>query len=187
MTDAKIEGFCTQTSVYHPGMDVTKAELASRTNWRRQEKTETVEEWKAKVYEVHNVVFSFRSRKVANSDNDAAGSEQILPLELDEDSEEGFLVAENPSFGSNFSDRQWHSSFISEDISRRNNSFVRSEREWVTMSRKSVDINLTSERRRMSSATTGISAVAATPPSAMKEDLVNGTVSIKDRGAVAVT
>ncbi|GAB4856872.1 hypothetical protein Ancab_014791 [Ancistrocladus abbreviatus] len=144
MIDAKIAGFCTQTSVYCPGMDVTKAELVSRMNWRRYEKTETVREWKAK----------------------------ILPLELDEDSEEGFLVAENPSFGSNFSDRQRHSSFISEDVSRRNNSFVRSEREWVTMSRKSVDINLTSERRRMSSATTGISAVAATPPSATKEEYV---------------
>ncbi|GAB4826584.1 hypothetical protein Ancab_033480 [Ancistrocladus abbreviatus] len=169
MTDAEIAGFYAQTSVYRPGMDVTKAELVSRTNWRRQEKTETVGEWKAKVYEVQNVVFSFRSRKVANSDNDAAGSEQILPLELDEDSEEGFLVAENPSFGSDFSDRRRHSSFIGEDVSRRNSSFVRSEREWVTVSRKSVDINLTSERRRMSSAATGISAVAAAPPPATKE------------------
>ncbi|KAF2304689.1 hypothetical protein GH714_037492 [Hevea brasiliensis] len=126
MSESDIAGFCSQTSVYRPGMDVTKAELVGRTNWRRQEKTESVGEWKAKVYEVHNVVFSFRSRKVAHSENEVAGSEQVLPLELDED-DDGFLVAENPNFGFN-NDRRRHS------------SFVREEREWVTVGRKSVDI-----------------------------------------------
>ncbi|KDP20739.1 hypothetical protein JCGZ_21210 [Jatropha curcas] len=126
MSESDVAGFCSQTSVYRPGMDVTKAELVGRTNWRRQEKTESVGEWKAKVYEVHNVVFSFRSRKVAHGENDVAGSEQVLPLELDED-DDGFLVAENPNFGFN-NDRRRHS------------SFVREEREWVTVGRKSVDI-----------------------------------------------
>ncbi|KAF5729064.1 ankyrin repeat domain-containing protein 13C [Tripterygium wilfordii] len=125
MSESDIAGFCAQTSVYRPGMDVTKAELVSRTNWRRQEKTESVGEWKAKVYEINNVVFSFRSRKVTNSENDVAGSEQVIPLELDED-DDGFLVAENPSFGA--------------PDKRRHSSFVREDREWISVGRKSVDI-----------------------------------------------
>ncbi|KAJ0016789.1 hypothetical protein Pint_09905 [Pistacia integerrima] len=124
MSESDIAGFCAQTSVYRPGMDVTKAELVGRTNWRRQEKTESVGEWKARVYELHNVVFSFRSRKVA--ENDVAGSEQVLPLELDED-DDGFFVAENPSLNFNVE-------------KRRHSSFVREERDWVTVGRKSVDI-----------------------------------------------
>src|SRR5262249_9136826 len=92
MSESDLAGFCSQTSVYRPGMDVTRAELISRTNWRKQEKVETIGEWKSKVYELNNVVFSFRSRKVS-SENDVAGSEQVLPLELDED-DDGFLVAE---------------------------------------------------------------------------------------------
>ncbi|KAK7412670.1 hypothetical protein VNO78_04208 [Psophocarpus tetragonolobus] len=130
MSDSDAAGFCSQSSVYRPGMDVTKAELVGRTNWRRQEKMENVGEWKARVYEVHNVIFSFRSRKVPGVESDVAGSEQVLPLELDED-EDGFLVAENPSFGipaSSNSDKRRHSSFVRED------------REWVPMGRKSVDL-----------------------------------------------
>ncbi|EEF43859.1 ankyrin repeat domain-containing protein 13C [Ricinus communis] len=130
MSESDISGFCAQTSVYRPGMDVTKAELVGRTNWRRQEKTESIGEWKAKVYEVQNVVFSFRSRKVtAHNENDVAGSEQVLPLELDED-DDGFLVAENPNFGFNNSNSD----------RRRHSSFVREGREWVSVGRKSVDI-----------------------------------------------
>ncbi|XVE51103.1 hypothetical protein DITRI_Ditri02bG0011900 [Diplodiscus trichospermus] len=125
MSESDIAGFCSQTSVYRPGMDVTRAELVGRTNWRRQEKTESVGEWKAKVYEVHNVIFSFRSRKVASSENDVAGSEQVLPLELDED-DDGFLVCENPNFA--MPDRRRHSSFVRED------------REWISVGRKSVDV-----------------------------------------------
>ena len=78
-------------------------------------------------HEIHNVVFSVRSRKVAGGDYDVAGSEQVLPLELDEDND-GILVAENPSFG-----------FPSAD-QRRHGSFVREEREWVTVPRKSVEL-----------------------------------------------
>ncbi|XP_014517157.1 ankyrin repeat domain-containing protein 13C-A [Vigna radiata var. radiata] len=132
MSDSDAAGFCSQSSVYRPGMDVTKAELVGRTNWRRQEKMENVGEWKARVYEVHNVVFSFRSRKVAAGESDVAGSEQVLPLELDED-EDGFLVAENPSFGI-------PAACNSNADKRRHSSFVREEREWVPVGRKSVDL-----------------------------------------------
>ncbi|XVF26052.1 hypothetical protein REPUB_Repub13aG0266800 [Reevesia pubescens] len=126
LSESDIAGFCSQTSVYRPGMDVTRAELVGRTNWRRQEKTESVGEWKAKVYEVHNVIFSFRSRKVSSSENDVAGSEQVLPLELDED-DDGFLVCENPNFA------------MPPD-NRRHSSFVREDREWISVGRKSVDV-----------------------------------------------
>ncbi|KAE8728831.1 autophagy-related protein 8C-like isoform X1 [Hibiscus syriacus] len=125
MNESDVAGFCSQTSVYRPGMDVTKAELVGRMNWRRQEKTESVGEWKAKVYELHNVIFSFRSRKVVGSENDVAGNEQVLPLELDED-DDGFLVCENPNFV--MPDRRRHSSFVRED------------REWISVGRKSVDV-----------------------------------------------
>ncbi|CAN7040404.1 unnamed protein product [Brassica oleracea var. botrytis] len=64
ISDGEIAGFCSRTSLYRPGMDVTKAELVEMTNWRRQAKTETVGEWRAKGYEVANVSFSFKSRKV---------------------------------------------------------------------------------------------------------------------------
>ncbi|XP_023645867.1 ankyrin repeat domain-containing protein 13C [Capsella rubella] len=64
ISDKDIAGFCAQSSLYRPGMDVTKAELVKITNWRRQEKIETVGEWKAKAYDVENVSFSFKSRKV---------------------------------------------------------------------------------------------------------------------------
>ncbi|KAM7491588.1 hypothetical protein LguiA_034509 [Lonicera macranthoides] len=38
LTEFDFTGFCAQTSVYRPGMDVTKVELIGRTNWSRQEK-----------------------------------------------------------------------------------------------------------------------------------------------------
>ncbi|KAL6538604.1 hypothetical protein OROGR_012592 [Orobanche gracilis] len=130
LSDTDITAFCNQTSVYRPGIDVTKAELVSRTNWRRQEKTETAGEWKARVYEMHNVIFTFRSRKVNSPENkdDPYSPNCILPLEIDEESDESFLVAENPRFS------------FSSDKQRRHSSFVKGETEFVTVSRKSVDI-----------------------------------------------
>ncbi|RZC72311.1 hypothetical protein C5167_035452 [Papaver somniferum] len=160
LSESDINGFWEQTSVYRPGMDVTQAQLVPRMNWRRQEKTENVGEWKSKAYEIHNVVFSFRSRKVSNhhhhhrenSEENQHENEKlvavaeeddiILPLELDEDSD-GFLVAENPrlststSFSSSSSDRRRHS------------SFVRQDREWITVGagRKSVDTSAMERKR----------------------------------------
>ncbi|KAK9084814.1 hypothetical protein Sjap_025225 [Stephania japonica] len=142
--DSEVAAFCAQTSVYRPGMDVTKAELVARTNWRRQERTESVGEWKARVYDIQNVVFSFRTKKLAG-DAAPAGEEQILPLELEEDEEEGFLVAENPTFLAGPPDRRRHS------------SFVREERDWIVPGgggRKSFEFSAvaSAERRRIATA-----------------------------------
>ncbi|CAL5408354.1 unnamed protein product [Camellia sinensis] len=158
LSDSDIAGFCAQTSVYRPGMDVTNAELVGRTNWRRQEKTESVGEWKARVYEVHNVLFSYRSRKIVNGDSDIAGCEQVLPLELEEDAEEGFLVAENPQFA------------FSSDNRRRHSSFVREDRDFVPMSRKSVDVPslaMPDLRKPLSAA-----ATAVVPPQTKEKEYV---------------
>lgn len=131
-------------------MDVTKAELVGRTNWRRQEKTESVGQWKAKVYEMHNIIFTFRSRKINAGDNreDPFGTNYVLPLEIDEESDEGFIVAENPRFSVSNERQRRHSNFVREDRERRHSSFVREDREFVTVSRKSVDIIPVDGRRR---------------------------------------
>uniref|UniRef100_A0A0D3AB04 Ankyrin repeat domain-containing protein n=1 Tax=Brassica oleracea var. oleracea TaxID=109376 RepID=A0A0D3AB04_BRAOL len=57
-----------KNSVFRPGIDVTQAVLNPQTNWRRQEKSEMVGPWKAKVYEMNNVVVSIMSRKVPDDD-----------------------------------------------------------------------------------------------------------------------
>nr|XP_043626287.1 ankyrin repeat domain-containing protein 13C-B [Erigeron canadensis] len=131
LSDSDIYGFVNQTSVYRPGMDVTKAELCPRINWRRQEKVESVGEWKAKVYDIQNVCFSFRSRKiVSNNNEDSSG---VMPFELDlDDGDDGFLVAENPRF-----------STAGPPPPRRHSSYNYNEREVVSVNRKSVDIVLT--------------------------------------------
>ncbi|KAL0742706.1 hypothetical protein Bca4012_084219 [Brassica carinata] len=56
-----------RSSIFRPGIDVTQAVLNPQTNWRRQEKSEMVGPWKAKVYEMNNVVVSIKSRKVPGS------------------------------------------------------------------------------------------------------------------------
>ncbi|KAM3285396.1 ankyrin repeat domain-containing protein 13C [Capsicum chacoense] len=154
LSDSDVSSFCNQTSVYRPGMDVTKSTLVSRTNWRGQEKTENIGEWKARVYDVNNVVFSFRSRKISGAE-----SEQILPLdlELEEDSEDGFLVAENPRFSVSTA----AASSVESSKQRRHSSFVREERDFVTVSRKSVDI-IPEPRRR-------VAAIPVAPPPNTKE------------------
>ncbi|GMY20540.1 ankyrin repeat domain-containing protein 13b [Fagus crenata] len=53
-----------QTNMYRPGIDVTQAELISHLNWRRQERTEMVGNWKAKVYDMLHVMVSVKSRRV---------------------------------------------------------------------------------------------------------------------------
>ncbi|KAL0286205.1 UNVERIFIED_CONTAM: hypothetical protein Sangu_2743900 [Sesamum angustifolium] len=139
-------------------MDVTKAELVGRTNWRRQDKTENVREWKARVYEMHNVTFTFRSRKVnaAEHKEDAFSPTCVLPLEIDEESDDGFIVAENPRYS------------VCNDRQRRHSSFVREDREFVTVSRKSVDIIPVDSRRRAAPPYAGDRLVAP-PPTKEKE------------------
>lgn len=86
-------------SAYRPGLDITAAQLVSRTNWRRREKIEMVGEWKARVYEIHNVVFSFKTMRASSEEGENDGDDGqnlVVPLDLHEDDDEGFLVAEIP-------------------------------------------------------------------------------------------
>ncbi|KAF8394247.1 hypothetical protein HHK36_020454 [Tetracentron sinense] len=59
-----------QTNMYRPGIDVTQAELVSHLNWRRQERTEMVGSWKAKVYDMLHVMVSVKSRRVPGAMTD---------------------------------------------------------------------------------------------------------------------
>uniref|UniRef100_A0A803Q3B7 Ankyrin repeat domain-containing protein n=1 Tax=Cannabis sativa TaxID=3483 RepID=A0A803Q3B7_CANSA len=59
-----------QTNIFRPGIDVTQAVLLPQLTWRRQEKTEMVGAWKAKVYDMHNVVVSIKSRRVPGAMTD---------------------------------------------------------------------------------------------------------------------
>uniref|UniRef100_A0A1J3J8Y1 Ankyrin repeat domain-containing protein 13B n=1 Tax=Noccaea caerulescens TaxID=107243 RepID=A0A1J3J8Y1_NOCCA len=59
-----------QTNMYRPGIDVTQAELVPQLNWRRQERTETVGSWKAKVYDMVHVMVSVKSRRVPGAMTD---------------------------------------------------------------------------------------------------------------------
>ncbi|KAK6138505.1 hypothetical protein DH2020_027753 [Rehmannia glutinosa] len=59
-----------QTNIFRPGIDVTQAVLLPQTTWRRQEKSEMVGPWKAKVYDMHNVVVSIKSRRVPGAMTD---------------------------------------------------------------------------------------------------------------------
>ncbi|KAG8080386.1 hypothetical protein GUJ93_ZPchr0007g4505 [Zizania palustris] len=92
-------------AAYRPGLNISSARLVPRTTWLRKEKTESVGEWKSRVFDVHNVVFSFRTLKAANSGRkdftfELAGDdddEEFLPLEIRDDDEDGdFLVADIP-------------------------------------------------------------------------------------------
>uniref|UniRef100_A0A0E0LL74 Ankyrin repeat domain-containing protein n=1 Tax=Oryza punctata TaxID=4537 RepID=A0A0E0LL74_ORYPU len=95
-------------AAYRPGLNISSARLVPRTTWLRKEKTESVGEWKARVFDVHNVVFSFRTLKSANNaarkdftfelaGDDDDEEEEFLPLEIRDDDEDGdFLVADIP-------------------------------------------------------------------------------------------
>uniref|UniRef100_A0A0E0EBQ2 Ankyrin repeat domain-containing protein n=1 Tax=Oryza meridionalis TaxID=40149 RepID=A0A0E0EBQ2_9ORYZ len=100
-------------AAYRPGLNISSARLVPRTTWLRKEKTESVGEWKARVFDVHNVVFSFRTLKAANAgrkdftfelagdddddDDNGDDEEDFLPLEIRDDDEDGdFLVADIP-------------------------------------------------------------------------------------------
>eukprot|EP00246_Nothoceros_aenigmaticus_P004263 TRINITY_DN15740_c0_g1_i1.p1 TRINITY_DN15740_c0_g1~~TRINITY_DN15740_c0_g1_i1.p1 ORF type:complete len:489 (+),score=126.18 TRINITY_DN15740_c0_g1_i1:1-1467(+) len=76
-----------QTNMFRPGIDVTQAELISHLTWRRQERTEMVGAWKAKIYDMHHVQVSVRSRRVpgAMTDEELFAAEGERPDELDED------------------------------------------------------------------------------------------------------
>ncbi|XP_022719038.1 uncharacterized protein LOC111277116 [Durio zibethinus] len=59
-----------QTNMYRPGIDVTQAELVPYLNWRRQERSEMVGNWKAKVYDMLHVTVSVKSRRVPGAMTD---------------------------------------------------------------------------------------------------------------------
>ncbi|KAI4301962.1 hypothetical protein L6164_035192 [Bauhinia variegata] len=76
-----------QTNMYRPGIDVTQAELVPHLNWRRQEKTEMVGNWKAKVYDMLHVMVSVKSRRVPGAMTD----EELFAV----DDEESMVNGEN--------------------------------------------------------------------------------------------
>lgn len=69
-----------QTNMYRPGIDVTQAELVPHLNWRRQERTEMVGNWKAKVYDMLHVMVSVKSRRVPGAMTD----EELFAVEDEE-------------------------------------------------------------------------------------------------------
>lgn len=72
-TEAEIElevSSMLKTNIFRPGLDVTQAILLPQMTWRRQEKTEMVGSWKAKVYDMHHVVVSVKSRRVPGAMTD---------------------------------------------------------------------------------------------------------------------
>lgn len=79
-----------QTNIFRPGIDVTQAVLLPQLTWRRQEKTEMVGPWKAKVYDMHNVVVSIKSRRVpgAMTDDELFSSSNENENETESGSEE---------------------------------------------------------------------------------------------------
>ncbi|KAF6173296.1 hypothetical protein GIB67_026991 [Kingdonia uniflora] len=161
LTESDIAGFWSQTSVYRPGIDVTRAEIVRRSNWRGKDVTESVGEWKSKVYEIHNVQLSFRSRKVNEDDDDAdvdVEIEEISTLELNED-DDGFLVADiaPPKLG--YHDRRRHSSFVREE----------SEFGLSSKSRRSCDVGVASRQPLVMIEKRRRAAVAAPLPVKEKE------------------
>ncbi|CAH9122305.1 unnamed protein product [Cuscuta epithymum] len=72
-TDAEVQhevDAMSQTNIFRPGIDVTEAVLLPQMTWRRAEKTEMVGSWKAKVYDMHNVIVSIKSRRVPGAMTD---------------------------------------------------------------------------------------------------------------------
>ncbi|OVA02355.1 Ankyrin repeat [Macleaya cordata] len=91
-----------QTNMYRPGIDVTQADLVPQLNWRRQERTEMVGSWKAKVYDMLHVMVSVKSRRVPGAMTDeelfAAESEERIVNAGDNDEDySDVLTAEEMS------------------------------------------------------------------------------------------
>ncbi|KAJ9185789.1 hypothetical protein P3X46_005381 [Hevea brasiliensis] len=87
-----------QTNMYRPGIDVTQAELVPHLNWRRQERTEMVGNWKAKVYDMFHVMVSVKSRRVPGAMTDEelfAADDEDRPVNgADNDEFDDVLTAE---------------------------------------------------------------------------------------------
>nr|BAF00937.1 hypothetical protein [Arabidopsis thaliana] len=89
-----------KSNIFRPGIDVTQAVLSPQTNWRRQEKSEMDGPWKAKVYEMNNVVVSVKSRKVPGSLAVEGGDDDICDVLTDEEQKqlEDALKLDLPDF-----------------------------------------------------------------------------------------
>ncbi|XP_018434794.1 uncharacterized protein LOC108807055 [Raphanus sativus] len=89
-----------KSSIFRPGIDVTDAVLNPQLNWRRQEKSEMVGPWKAKVYEMNNVVVSIKSRKVPGSSVDKDDDDHHCDVLTDEEKKqlEAALKLDLPEF-----------------------------------------------------------------------------------------
>ncbi|XP_022997636.1 uncharacterized protein LOC111492510 [Cucurbita maxima] len=87
-----------QTNMYRPGIDVTQAELVPHLNWRRQERTEMVGNWKAKIYDMPHVMVSVKSRRVPGAMTDeelfAGDDEERLANGVENDEFDDVLTAE---------------------------------------------------------------------------------------------
>uniref|UniRef100_A0A7N0USE8 Ankyrin repeat domain-containing protein n=1 Tax=Kalanchoe fedtschenkoi TaxID=63787 RepID=A0A7N0USE8_KALFE len=118
-----------QTNIFRPGIDVTQAVLLPQMTWRRQEKSETVGSWKAKVYDMHNVVVSIKSRRVpgamtddefmATCDENEMESEELDGI-LTEDEKKRLDLALRLDSSESENARNQH-------IGRRHSSYERSE------------------------------------------------------------
>ncbi|KAL8539034.1 hypothetical protein ACS0TY_000868 [Phlomoides rotata] len=88
-----------QTNMYRPGIDVTQAELVPHLNWRRQERTEMVGAWKAKVYDMLHVQVSVKSRRVPGAMTDEElfsvnDEDRLAPNGAENDEYDDVLTAE---------------------------------------------------------------------------------------------
>ncbi|KAG0472962.1 hypothetical protein HPP92_014819 [Vanilla planifolia] len=59
-----------RTNIRRPSLDVTKALLIPQLNWRKQQRSEMVGPWKAKVFYMQHVVVSVKSRRVPGAITD---------------------------------------------------------------------------------------------------------------------
>jgi len=121
-----------QTSLYRPGIDVTQAELMPQMTWRRQEKTETVGPWKAKIFDMLHVVVSIRSRKFpgAMSDEELFAAESDR-FEADQGAYEDILTEEEKWQLENALDAAQGGTSDDESVSLGRNSSFRHESDYA--------------------------------------------------------
>ncbi|KAG1362504.1 ankyrin repeat domain-containing protein 13C-B [Cocos nucifera] len=83
-----------QTNIFRPGIDVTQAVLLPQLTWRRQERTEMVGPWKAKVHDMHHVVVSVKSRRVPGAMTDEEFFSSCNENDAESEEFEDFLTEE---------------------------------------------------------------------------------------------
>lgn len=151
-TESEVEQEVTtmfRSNLFRPGMDVTQAVLVPKTTWRGQEKTESVGHWKAKVYDMHNVVVSIKSRPVpgAMTDNDffKNGSEDELEADSGNDNRETILVQHQSSHrvryipieGADQEKKGWFTSWRRQEDKQENKKPMSDQRGSNTVSQES--------------------------------------------------